>query len=146
MGNFCIGSKIYLDPTFKPYKSQFEALKFKPTEVVRLKRIFDSIDIDHSGSIGLKELLTHLDIESNNKFSKRVFSIFDEDGSGQVDFREFVLSIWNYCTLSQATLALFAFDLYDADRTGFLSPVEIEGILKDLYGSEAVSTNLQAKM
>lgn len=146
MGNLCISSKIYQDPIFKPYKSQFEALKFKPSEVLRLKQIFDTIDIDHSGSIGLKELLNHLDIETNNKFSKRVFSIFDEDGSGQVDFREFVLSIWNYCTLSQATLALFAFDLYDADRTGFLSPAEIEGILKDLYGSEAASSNAQAKV
>lgn len=71
--------------------------------MAKLYGIFQAIDLDHSGSIGLKELLTHIDL-NENKFSRRVFSIFDEDGSGQIDFREFVLSVWNYCTLSKHSL------------------------------------------
>ena len=64
------------------------------------------MDVDDSGCIELVELLVHIDLE-RTKFTERIFSIFDEDGSGQIDFREFVLSLWNYCTLSNATLGIF---------------------------------------
>ena len=36
------------------------------------------------------------------RFAKRVFAIFDADGSGEVDLREFFITTWNYCTLSKA--------------------------------------------
>eukprot|EP00981_Chlorochromonas_danica_P004690 scaffold931_cov200-Ochromonas_danica.AAC.18 len=137
------GKAIYEDASIAPLKAQFEALCLRPGDVQRFLKTFHVIDVDGSGSIGLSELLNHLDLE-RNRFTKRIFSIFDEDKSGQIDFREFVLSFWNYCTLSQATLALFAFDLYDTDATGNLSPKEIDGLLHDLYGNEA-STNQQAK-
>jgi hypothetical protein len=39
---------------------------------------------------------------------------------------------------------LFAFDLYDADSSGVLSPKEIDGMLKDIYG-KASKTNFHAK-
>ena len=45
-----------------------------------------------------------LDVE-RARFTKRIFSIFDNDKSGQIDFREFVLSIWNYCTLGKSSLS-----------------------------------------
>ena len=68
------------------------------------------VDVDGSGTIEVAELLAFLDVEKT-KFSKRIFCMFDEDNSGQIDFREFVLSCWNYCTLGRSTLMLFAFDL-----------------------------------
>lgn len=55
------------------------------------------------GTIHIVELLTFFDLE-RTKFTERVFGIFDEDGSGCIDFREFVVSLWNYCTLTNATL------------------------------------------
>ena len=66
------------------------------------------MDVDDSGCIELVELLVHIDLE-RTKFTERIFSIFDEDGSGQIDFREFVLSLWNYCTLSNATLGTYIY-------------------------------------
>ena len=42
----------------------------------------------------------------------------DEDGSGDIDFSEFVLCIWNYCTLDLKSLIKFAFGLFDADGSG----------------------------
>ena len=32
------------------------------------------------------------------KFSERVFGILDMDGSGQLDFREFMIGVWNWNT------------------------------------------------
>lgn len=60
--------------------------------------------------------------------------MLDEDHSETLDFREYVLSLWNYLTLSKATLVLFAFDLYDQNSNGELSHKEIIGMLHDLYG------------
>jgi serine/threonine-protein phosphatase 2B regulatory subunit len=92
------------------------------------------IDKDASGTIEVFEMLMHFDIE-RTPFTKRVFSIFDDDGSGTIDFREFVMAMWNYCTLGKATLVLFAFDLYDRDNSGEIDKAEIRMMLKDVYGS-----------
>ena len=32
------------------------------------------------------------------RFSERVFGILDLDGSGALDFGEFAVGVWNYCT------------------------------------------------
>ena len=74
-----------------------------------------------------------MDLERTS-FSQAIFQLMDEDRSGQIDFREFVIALWNYCTLSKATLAMFAFDLYDHDRSGVLDATEIRKMLKDVYG------------
>jgi Ca2+-binding EF-hand superfamily protein len=90
----------------KGWYRQFLALKLSKSEVKQLFKIYRKIDSDNSGSIDIIEMLTYLDIE-NTTFNQRVFSIFDMNRSGKVDFREFVLSLWNYCTLGNATLGNF---------------------------------------
>lgn len=132
-----------LNPSLEQSRYQFEALQLSEREVSKLYRIFRKVDVDGSGQIELIELLVHIDIE-RTAFSERVFGIFDEDGSGEIDFREFVLALWNYCTLSRATLDLFAFDLYDRDSSGLLSVEEIEKMCKDIYGRNFKS-NAQAR-
>lgn len=45
----------------------------------------------------MDEFHGHLDSQAT-KFSKRVFSILDQDLSGNLDLREFIIGVWNYCT------------------------------------------------
>ncbi len=99
----CYSDSIYEDVKIKKFKEQFEALQLSAQDIGRLHTIFNQIDVDFSGTIGLAELLAHVDLDKTT-FTESVFSIFDEDGSGEIDFREFVISLWNYCTLSRATL------------------------------------------
>lgn len=57
------------------------------------------------------------------------------------------MSLWNYCTLSKAALVMFAFDLYDNDNSGEIDMVEVELLLKEVYGREFQgSTQAQAIM
>ena len=58
-------------------------------------------------------------------FSHRVFALLDTDGSGEIDFREFVIATWNYCTFTHRALAVFAFNLFDLDNSG--ATVEVDG-------------------
>lgn len=114
---------VYKRAEVKESKALFDALCFKELDIGRLHKQFRLIDNDHSNNIELAELLAHLDLE-RTRFTKRIFSIFDEDNSGEIDFREFVLSLWNYCTLSRASLVMFAFDLYDKDASGSITADE----------------------
>jgi len=116
------------------HQDEFEALSFSELDIGRLYKVFRRVDNDDSGQIDLAEMLAHFDLE-RTPFTMRVFSMFDEDRSGMVDFREFVLSLWSYCTLSKAALTIFAFDLYDIDSSGFISAAEIKDMLVDIYGT-----------
>jgi hypothetical protein len=39
-----------------------------------------------------------------SRFARKLFSRFDENGSAEINFKEFVLSLWNVCSLSKSTL------------------------------------------
>eukprot|EP00605_Chrysophyceae_sp_TOSAG23-4_P001211 GSChrysophyteH1.ASY1.ANO1.1320.1 assembled CDS len=126
------------------HRNLFEGLSFKEIDIGRLHKIYRQIDNDSSGQIELAELLAFLDLEKT-RFTKRIFSIFDEDNSGLIDFKEFVLSLWNYCTLTRASLTMFAFDLYDKDTSGSITAEEVTDMLHDLYGKE-FKRNPQARL
>jgi serine/threonine-protein phosphatase 2B regulatory subunit len=140
----CGGSTFDLERSVPPdWVEQFEALQMNKAELNHLFFAFKSIDRDQGGSIDISELLQHLDIEETS-FSKRTFSVFDSNRSGSIDLREFILSLWNYCTLTQATLDIFAFDLYDTDESGELSFQEVENMVCDLYGAN-INHNANAR-
>ncbi len=67
------------------------------------------------------------------RFVARVFDVMDEDGKGDIDFREFVISCYNYCTLDQESMVTFAFDLYDVDFSGSIDIYEVELMLTEVY-------------
>lgn len=81
----------------------FDALKLTRKEITQLQKMFRKVDLDGSGSVDTVELLTLLDIE-RTRFTEQIFALFDSDGSGKVDFREWVISLWNYCTIGEAGL------------------------------------------
>jgi Ca2+-binding EF-hand superfamily protein len=82
---------------------QFVAMQLRKADVQKLFDVFSAVDVDGSGAIGTAELLAFLDLE-RTVFTEKVFSIFDDDKSGEIDFKEFVMSLWNYCTLTKITL------------------------------------------
>ena len=45
----------------------------------------------------MDEFHGHLNAQAT-KFSERVFAILDQDMSGLLSLREFIVGIWNYCT------------------------------------------------
>lgn len=130
-------------PDVAKFRHQFDVLLMTEKEISRIHKIYAKVDTDKSGQISTLELFMALDVE-RNKFTERVFSIFDEDGSGQVDFREFVIALWNYCTLGRSTLVAFAFDLYDKDSSGEIDLHEVVQMLKDVYGKN-YEKNVQAR-
>jgi Ca2+-binding EF-hand superfamily protein len=125
-------------PEMASYRALFTRLGLAEREVGVFYVFYSRVDQDHSGAISIYELLEFLNVERTD-FSKRVFAIFDEDGNGTIDFREFVIALWNYATLTPSSLVLFAFDMYDKDGSGVLELAEIKKMLVEVYGPQYAS-------
>lgn len=82
----------------------FYAMKLKRGEVIKLFDLYNIVDIDHGGTIDVVELLTLLDIE-RTAFAERIFAAFDKDDTGKIDFYEFVISLWKFCTLGDGAIS-----------------------------------------
>uniref|UniRef100_A0A7S1UAP5 EF-hand domain-containing protein n=1 Tax=Phaeomonas parva TaxID=124430 RepID=A0A7S1UAP5_9STRA len=117
-------------------RKSFEALHLDEHDVAKLFAVFTSIDTTGTSELTLNEFLKFANLPLENSFVERVFAIMDDDENGTIDFREFVVSVWNYCSLSQASLSMFAFDLYDRDGSGEIDTCEVEEMLQDIYGAE----------
>uniref|UniRef100_A0A7S3HS01 EF-hand domain-containing protein n=1 Tax=Spumella elongata TaxID=89044 RepID=A0A7S3HS01_9STRA len=123
----------------KDWMAIFNAMQFTNAEISVFYEMFVTVDSDHSGSIEIAELLDFLQIEGS-MFTERIFSAFDKDGTGKIDFFEFVVSLWKFCALGKESISVFAFDLYDTDCDGALTETEVKVMFHDLYwyGSKAV--------
>ena len=75
-------------------------------------------DIDHSGSINFEEFFATLDLEYS-AFAERAFSIMDVENTStsyhRLEFDEFFVGVYNYCTMDHDYLVKFAFDTFDTD-------------------------------
>mmetsp|Transcript_10654 Transcript_10654/g.16149 ORF Transcript_10654/g.16149 Transcript_10654/m.16149 type:complete len:356 (+) Transcript_10654:153-1220(+) len=119
---------------FNVYKSDFKALGLEETDVYNFYKAFTAIDDDGSNEIALSEFCLFMQTDSNG-FVKRIFNVFDWNNSNSISFVEFVVGLWGFCTLSDAYIVNFVFDVYDKNTSGAIEREESEIILKDLYGS-----------
>lgn len=87
----------------KEWMEAFTSMKFSGHEVERLHGVFNQVNFSGSGSIDSAELLAFLDIERTG-FSTRIFTNFDGDHNGHVNFYEFVLSCWKLLAMKQKSL------------------------------------------
>lgn len=73
-----------------------------------------------------------------------MIAIFDEDGGGDVDFREFVSGLSAFSSKGNKEQKLrFAFKVYDIDRDGYISNGELFIVLKMMVGSNLKDQQLQ---
>lgn len=68
-------------------------LQFSNEEIAKLKECFNQLDDDGSGSIGIDELeepLIGLGLAETREDVERMVAVVDEDGSGLIEFEEFL--------------------------------------------------------
>ena len=113
----------------------YASLGLKPADIHNLLRVYYKIDVDRSGFISVSEMLDFFQ-STKSGFVKKAFSVFDENYDDKISFKEFVTSLWNYCTLADGSLPLFTFDIYDHDSNGLLELKEVFMMFHDLLSSE----------
>ncbi len=106
-----ISVHVEFDPmndTEKGMLEEFLALGLTKHHVDKLYTLFVSMDKDNSQNISRAELLKYLQIE-HTPFMKYAFNVFDMDGSGELDFLEFVCSTWNFLSNDERTMGSFIY-------------------------------------
>lgn len=119
------------------------AANFDSEEIKRLGKRFKKLDIDGSGSLSKEEFMQIHDLQQN-PLVQRVIDLFDSDGNGEVDFKEFINGISQFSVRGDKQAKLkFAFKVYDMDRDGYISNGELFAVLKMMVGSNLKDTQLQ---
>jgi Ca2+-binding EF-hand superfamily protein len=97
---------IYLHkPELVQYRVEFEILKLDQYTVNKLYKAYQQIKpIPSNRVISCAEFLAFLEVERNH-FTDLIFRAMDKDDNKTLDFREFVISLWNYCTLGEEALS-----------------------------------------
>ena len=74
---------------------------------------------------------------------KRLYLLFDNENTDEMDFREFLLSLLNFVTVEKEARVKFSFTMFDENRSGFITQKEVEEILR---GNHMISlTSVQRK-
>lgn len=91
------------DASFLKWREQFDVLNLQKKDIFKLHEAFKKVDIFQKGLINVDDLLSHMKVPPT-RFTRRIFDIFDERQIGSINFGDFVLTLWNYCTLSKVAL------------------------------------------
>ena len=84
-------------------------LLLKTSDLKKLRKSFEDIDIDDSGEIDYDEFLEHME-ERRNAFTDAVFRLIDENGDGVLEFDEFVSICGSFCMWNRGEILKFCFD------------------------------------
>lgn len=111
------------------------ASTFSEEEVADLRDQFDAIDVDKSGTISLEEMRQALAKDLPWKLKdcrvQEIVDAIDSNTDGLVDFTEFVAATLHVHQLHELDnekwqqLSQAAFDKFDVDRDGFITPEEL---------------------
>jgi len=116
---------------------------FDQDELRRLGKRFRKLDLDGSGSLSVEEFMSLPQLQQN-PLVQRVIEIFDSDGNGEVDFKEFIDGMSQFSVKGNKEAKLrFAFKIYDMDRDGFISNGELFQVLKIMVGNNLKDAQLQ---
>lgn len=105
-------------------------------DIEEIKEAFDLFDSDGSGTVEPRELksaMISLGFEAKNATLFHVITEIDKDGSGAIDFEEFLKMM--SCQMSENTSAeeiRSIFVLFDVDKTGHINIKNIKKIARDL--------------
>lgn len=74
---------------------------------------------------------------------RRLHSLFDDENTEELDFREFILSLLNFITVEKEARVRFSFTMFDEGKSGYITQKEVEEILR---GNHMISlTSVQRK-
>jgi hypothetical protein len=89
------------------------ATKLKKPFIGTIRKIFDSIDEKKKGRIRIEQIEDFLETPKL-PYVRKVLGLFNHDNSGVLDFPEFLMMTWMYCTMDLFTLRKLYFFTYSS--------------------------------
>ncbi|KAE9048722.1 hypothetical protein PR002_g299 [Phytophthora rubi] len=101
----------------------------KPESVKKAYKRFQATAKDGSGQIDYSEFCEVLQVDPSPQCEK-VFQLFDNDKTGRIDVREFMIALSNFTGAEKEEKLKFAFLVFDEDGNGVITRQELMKILK----------------
>ena len=97
-----------------------------------LFKCFEKLDKDSGGSVSFSEFAEFFRLDKN-PFTERCFMLLDRAATGEINFPQFVMCTWNYCSHDRMGLTRFAYTLYDLEGTGNIPIEHLFSLVEDMY-------------
>jgi len=136
------GPALVLDPALQPL---CDKIGLSTDDAMGLHKKFLAIDSDNNGTITLDEFFAFLE-EDRSVFATQLFNMIDENGSKEIDFKEFLVGLWNVCPLEEEAVIRVAFDTIARDTIAASNSCkgkQIEGLVKAIQGKHATAKMMQ---
>ncbi|XP_066154196.1 troponin C-like [Euwallacea fornicatus] len=116
-----------------------DSAELSKEQIALLKNAFDTFDVEKKGSIGvvmIGTILSMLGVQTTEKMLADIIAEVDEDGSGELEFEEFVTLASRFMVEEDAEAMQQelkeAFRLYDKEGNGYITTSTLKEILKEL--------------
>lgn len=120
------------------YEIMKDTLHLQDHEINKLFHYYCLIDKDLSGEIDMSEMFSYFRLE-DNILHRKLFSYFDEDGSGYLNFAEFTCTLWNF--LTSKSLGLIFFNMADIIGKGTLTNDELKALMEQVHNITDLEQN-----
>lgn len=101
----------------------------KPESIKAAYKRYQESDTDGSGLVEYGEFCHILGVDASPAVEK-LFALFDNDRSGHIDIKEFMIGLSNFTGASKEEKLKFAFSIFDEDGNGAITKDELMKILK----------------
>lgn len=136
---------------FARLKSRIKAQGMRPLstqQIEQLRAVFTHFDADNSGSIDIEELETVFEAMGQKLSQAELQALMDQvddDGSGEIEFDEFLLLMCSNFGVTQTFDAdlMEAFAKRDAAKTGLISCADLKELISELVGPHMTAAEIQ---
>merc|ERR1712217_653827 len=111
------------------------AQEMKASDLEELKAVFNGLDKNHDGTLSHDEVLQAIaEVKSKGNYSfnpedlERYLLKLDTDGSGKIDWSEFLASMMSKNSVENETTLWKAFRRFDLDGDGQITKTELKAI------------------
>jgi Ca2+-binding EF-hand superfamily protein len=123
-------------------------MKLDTKQILDLKEAFDIFDADGSETIDVSELTEVVKLFRENITDEEVSNLlgkYDSDGSGEIDFPEFVALMAPIFKMNDRDSAIHdAFNVFDSDKSGYIDAKNLLIIMKGMGDMDITGTELIA--
>ncbi|XP_060063086.1 calmodulin-beta-like [Ylistrum balloti] len=128
----------------------FQSARWPPptkAQLTEFREAFNMFDINKTGSVTTKELgdvLRNMGQEPSETELRHMVDEVDEDGSGSIEFEEFVEMMMNKIHETELDVELReAFTIFDKNGDGFIGPRELKEVMA-MMGERLTEVEVEA--
>lgn len=128
--------KFFKEDLWHSIEDLFLKLNIDEVKSLALFKAFLVIDIDESNTVDREECYKYFG-GNRTKFNDRIFystnEIDDKVDIKGMDFQTWSITVWNFCTLNNAQLSRFLFEIFDVNNVEILERGDVETMYRMVY-------------